>query len=55
MFPSFVSSFGDQLTAVVINLIGTITGSFFNGFVSALVSTFVTPLLNNIADVLGVG
>ncbi len=54
MFPPFVQSFGDQFFAVIINLIGSITGAFFTNIINALGSTVFIPLLQGLAQALGI-
>ncbi len=53
MFPPFVSSFGDQLFAVMINLVGTVASGLFNSLFTSFVATVVTPWLKNLATGLG--
>lgn len=58
MFPPFVSSFGDQFFAVVINAVGTILSTVLGGVLSASFSAFVTnflsPMMKNISCALGI-
>ena len=55
MFPPFINSFGDQVTAVLINSIGTILAGVLNAFFSNVITTVVAPLLKGFAAGLGVG
>ena len=54
MFPPFINSFGDQVTAVLINSIGTILAGVLNAFFSNVITTVVGPLLKSFAAGLGV-
>jgi hypothetical protein len=53
MFPPFVASFGDQITAIFINLVGTAMGSLFTSLFSSIVTNFVTPIFKSLAAGLG--
>ncbi len=53
MFPPFVDSFGNQFTAVLINMIGSVLGGFLNAIFGSFVTIFITPFFENIAS--GVG
>lgn len=55
MFPPFINSFGDQVTAVLINSIGTILAGVLNAAFSSFVVTFLTPLLKSLAAAFGIG
>jgi len=55
MFPAFVNSFGDQTTAVFINLIGTVLGAFFTSFFGVFANTILKPILDSLAAALGLG
>ncbi len=52
MFPTFVTSFQEQLFAVLINLLGTVFGSFFSTLFSTIGTGFFVPLLSAIARAL---
>lgn len=54
MFPTFVQSFGDQFFAVIINLIGTISGAVFTSVVSALATNILAPILQGFAQSVGI-
>ena len=47
MFPTFVSSFGDQFFAVMINMVGAVFTGVFNTLFSAISTTLIVPLLKN--------
>jgi hypothetical protein len=49
MFPPFVSSFGDQFTAVLINMVGSILIGVFNTLFSAVSTTLIVPFLQSLA------
>ncbi len=53
MFPPFVNSFGDQFFAVMINLIGTVSASFFSAIVGAFATNILGPFLQSLAVTLG--
>lgn len=55
MFPPFINSFGDQVTAVLINSIGTILAGVLNAFYSNVITTIVAPILKSFAAGLGIG
>ncbi len=54
MFPPFVNSFGDQFTAVLINLVGTVSAGLFVSIFNAVIGTVVTPLLESFATGAGI-
>lgn len=54
MFPPFIDSFGNQFTAVMINMMGTVFGGFFTAVIGAFVNAFLTPLFKGIAAGFGV-
>jgi len=54
MFPPFVQSFGDQFFAVMINLIGTISGAIFTSVVSAIATNILAPMLQGFAQSVGI-
>ncbi len=49
MFPQFVDSFGDQFSAVLINLVGSILTALFNGIIGAFINAFIVPFFEGIA------
>lgn len=53
MFPPFITSFSDQVTAVFINLIGTVLGGAFNSIFSAFVTNVLVPIFEQIAPPTG--
>jgi len=53
MFPTFVQSFGDQLFAVAINLIGTVLGGIATSVFNAISTGFLLPLIKSISQSLG--
>ncbi len=54
MFPPVVDSFGNQLTAVMINLVGTVLGAVFTTIVGAFTNNIIAPLFKSIAIALGI-
>ncbi|MCK6456363.1 MAG: hypothetical protein L6Q92_07515 [Phycisphaerae bacterium] len=54
MFPPFIDSFGDQLSAVLINTFGTILAGIFGGVINAFVTGFLTPLFRSVAAAIGI-
>jgi len=52
MFPTFVTSFQDQFTAVLINLFGTIFGGFMTTVFTTIGNGFFVPLLQALAKAL---
>ncbi len=50
MFPPFVSSFGDQFFAVMINMVGAVFTGIFNTLFSAITTTLIVPFLNSLGQ-----
>lgn len=53
MFPTFVNSFSDQFSAVLINLVGTIFGSMFTIVFGSFTTNVLGPLFKSIAAAMG--
>ncbi|MBX3397072.1 MAG: hypothetical protein KF841_17095 [Phycisphaerae bacterium] len=54
MFPPFIDSFGNQLTAVLINVVGTVLGGVLTGVFNAFSTGFLAPFFKSIAVTLGI-
>ncbi|MBK8267282.1 MAG: hypothetical protein IPK83_02850 [Planctomycetes bacterium] len=54
MFPPFIDSFGNQFTAVIINVVGTVLGGVITGVFNAFSTGFLAPLFKSIAAALGI-
>lgn len=52
MFPTFVTSFQDQFLAVLINVFGTIVGSFFTQLFKTVGDGLLLPVLARLINAL---
>lgn len=52
MFPTFVTSFQDQFVAVLINLFGSIVGSFFTQLFKTVGDGLLLPVLARLINAL---